>query len=153
MNNSQALSNSLAGQTIILSIKPKYAERIITGVKTVEFRRVWAAQYVQSIAIYASAPIQRIIGFATVSEVVLARPKKLWSYCTQHNAGLSRKELLSYFDGKEFGFAIVLGETKRFGTSIDPRKIVKDFSPPQSFRYMTTSEMSKLMEAAGEKEP
>jgi hypothetical protein len=70
-----------AGRTIVLSIKPKDADLILAGTKTVEFRRAWAAEKVDAIAIYASAPIQRIVGVAQVSNVVSAKPTLLWDYC------------------------------------------------------------------------
>ena len=144
MSNSQVFSGQRAGQTIILSVKPKYAELIQSGAKKVEFRRVWAAQDIQSIAIYVSAPVQHILGIAQVSKVVLAKPSTLWTYCTQHGGGLSHAELLDYFEGKNTGYAVILGDVKIFQNGIEPHKIIKNFSPPQSFRYMTSSEVKRL---------
>lgn len=144
MSNSLKSSPPQGGKTIVLSIKPQYAALILAGSKTVEFRRAWAAESVDTVAIYASAPIQRLVGVVKVTEVVRAKPTKLWSYCTRCGGGLSKAELSAYLDGKETGFAIFLMDAQRFSQSIDPRKIIKNFSPPQSFRYLEKTEILKL---------
>lgn len=131
-------------RAIVLSIKPQYAELILAGSKTVEFRRVWAAESVDTIAIYASAPIQRLVGIAKVADVVRAKPATLWGYCSKRGGGLSKAELSDYLDGKDTGFAILLMDAKRFSQGVDPRKVIKDFSPPQSFRYLADMEIRKL---------
>jgi len=144
MTNSAGFSTPPVGKAIVLSIKPKYAELILAGSKTVEFRRAWAAEQVDTIAIYASSPTQKLVGIVQVSEVVRAKPATLWNYCSKRGGGLSRTELLAYLNGKEFGLAVLLDSVKKFRQGIDPRKVIKDFSPPQSFRYMTVTEMRKL---------
>ena len=132
------------GRAIILSIKPKYAELILAGSKTVEFRRVWAAESVDTIVIYASTPIQKLLGIVKITEVVKAKPATLWSYCSKLGGGLSKAELSAYLDGKDTGFAVLLMDAKRFSQSVDPRKVIKDFLPPQSFRYLVNTEIRKL---------
>lgn len=144
MHNLLKFSTPQGGRTIVLSIKPQYAELILAGSKTVEFRRVWAAESVDTIAIYASAPIQRLVGVVKVSEVVKAKPTTLWGYCSKFGGGLSKAELSAYLDGKDTGFAVLLMDAKRFSQSVDPRKIIKDFLPPQSFRYLANTEIRKL---------
>ena len=144
MSNSPKSLTPPGGRTIVLSIKPQYAELILTGSKTVEFRRVWAAESVDTIAIYASAPIQKLVGVVKVTEVVKAKPTTLWSYCSKLGGGLSKAELSAYLDGKDTGFAVLLMDAKRFSQSVDPRKVIKDFLPPQSFRYLANTEIHKL---------
>lgn len=128
----------------MLSIKPKYADLILAGEKRVEFRRVWAAEKVGLIAIYASAPVQRIIALVNVDEVVYASPTRLWAYCTNKGGGLTRNELKSYFDGKANGYAVMIGNVRRMKKAVDPHSLFTNFSAPQSFRYLTMSEMKSL---------
>lgn len=144
MTSSTKSSKPQVGNSIVLSIKPKYAEFILAGSKTVEFRRAWAAKSVDTIVLYASAPIQKLVGVVQVSELVLAKPTTLWDYCKRHGGGLSKNELYLYFKGKDAGFAILLQDVKRLPQGIDPRKVITNFSPPQSFRYITAAEMQKL---------
>lgn len=49
-------------RTIILAIKPKYANMILNGEKTIEFRRKFPKAPLEKVLIYASAPISKIIG-------------------------------------------------------------------------------------------
>lgn len=137
-----------AGRTIVLSIKPKYAALILAGTKTVEFRRAWAVEKVDTVAIYASAPIQRIVGVVRVLDVVSAKPTLLWGYCKKRGGGLSRSELFAYMYGKTKGFAILLHSVRQFDQGIVPSRVIEDFSPPQSFRYMTAAEVRKLERVA-----
>ena len=132
------------GRTIILSIKPRYVELILAGTKTVEFRRAWAAEKVDSIAIYASAPIQKIVGIAKVSDVVTAKPTLLWEYCKKRGGGLTKSELSAYMEGKLKGFAILIESVSKFDHGVVPSRAIENFSPPQSFRYMTAAEVRKL---------
>lgn len=152
MTNLIKSSKQQDGKTIVLSIKPKYAELILSGSKTVEFRRAWAIAKVDMIAIYASSPVQKLIGVVQVSELVREKPTLLWEYCSKYGGGMSKIELSMYFKGKEAGFAIFLKDAKRFSQSIDPKKIIKNFSPPQSFRYITAAERQKLLKIMSQKE-
>lgn len=144
MTSSVKSSALPVGKAIVLSIKPKYAELILAGKKTVEFRRVWAAEKVDMIAIYASSPIQKLVGIVQVSEVVRTEPATLWGYCSKRGGGLSKTEFKAYFNGKDSGVAVLLRNATRFEHGIDPSKVIKNFSPPQSFRYMTALERRKL---------
>lgn len=153
MTNSRKFSLPLDGRTIVLSIKPNYADLILAGTKTVEFRRAWAAEKVDAIAIYASAPIQKIVGIAQVSDVVATKPSRLWDYCKKRGGGLTRSELFDYMDGKAEGFAVLLHDVKQFYEGIPPSHVIPDFSPPQSFRYMTASEVRKLKKMVTQPRP
>lgn len=144
MTSLEESSTPQVGKTIVLSIKPKYADMILAGTKTVEFRRIWAAQKVCNIAIYASSPIQKLVGLVQVTDIVRAKPTTLWGCCSKRGGGLTKSELMAYFDGKDTGFAVLLKNAERFVQSIDPKKVIKGFSPPQSFRYMTAAEVRKL---------
>ena len=137
-----------AGRAILLSIKPKYSDLILSGEKRVEFRRTWAAEEVGLIAVYASSPIQRIVALVGVDEVVWASPTKLWSHCTSRGGALTRRELNEYFNGKGQGCAVLLGVVRKLKQPIDPHAVFKEFSAPQSFRYLTAPEVKKLEKSA-----
>ncbi len=148
MPNSRKCYVSQGSKAIVLSIKPKYANLILLGKKTVEFRRAWAAHEVSTIAIYASSPVCGLVGVVSVSEIIRAKPKLLWTYCSKQGGALSKGELSGYFEGKETGIAVLLEGVRRFSQTIDPRRIINGFSPPQSFRYLADSELMKLEQAA-----
>lgn len=132
------------GRAVLLSIKPRYSELIVTGTKRVEFRRTWAIEPVRWVALYSSSPAQQIVGIVEVDSVVVASPVTLWQLNATLGGGLTRAELRSYFEGKREGYALLLGQTWIPPSPIEPSKIVPAFRAPQSFRYLTESEMKQL---------
>lgn len=131
-------------RAVLLSVKPRFAEQIVAGLKRVEFRRSWASEPVGLIVIYASAPTQRIIALVEVNGVVHATPSKLWTQSSIYGAGLARAELLSYLDGKDRGYGILLGRVTSPAKPIEPGAVIEEFRAPQSFRYLSVAELKRI---------
>lgn len=131
-------------RAILLSVKPRFAEQIIAGIKRVEFRRAWAAEPVGFAVIYSSSPIQRLVGVVEVEGAVLASPSAVWTQCVARGPGLQRKELMEYFSGKTKAFGVLLGAVIRPAEPIAPKSLFKDFRPPQSYRYLSASELRRI---------
>jgi predicted transcriptional regulator len=144
MPRSQEFSPRLSGRAVLLSIKPKYADLILSGSKRVEFRRTWAKQDVSVIVLYSSFPVQRIVGAVAVDQIVVASPTSLWKTCAERGGGLTRNELRSYFVGKRKGVAVLLGEVWKLAKLVDPSDVIRAFRPPQSFRYLDSSEYIRI---------
>jgi predicted transcriptional regulator len=136
--------NSPNGSAILLSVKPKFADLIVAGSKLVELRRSIPAQRVGTIAIYSSSPVQSIVALVDVKEAIEAPPNKLWTIAKENGGGLTRAELFSYFESKSLGFALMLENVRVFEKPVNPNKIFKPFTAPQSFKYLTTKELQKL---------
>ncbi|QDD62696.1 ASCH domain-containing protein [Herbaspirillum seropedicae] len=132
------------GRIVLLSIKPKYADLIVSGAKRVELRRSWAAQEVSKIVIYSSSPVQKLVGIVDVEEAKAASITALWKICTERGGGLTRQELRDYFVGKQRGTGVLLGKVRTFSKHIDPTEIIEGFVPPQSFRYIDVVDYKKL---------
>lgn len=132
------------GRAVLLSVKPRFADLIVSGTKQVEFRRVWAHEPVPWIAVYSSAPTQQIIGIVEVESVVLGSASTLWTLNGRLGGGLKRTELRSYFAGKPKGYAVMLGRVLRPNVPLEPAEIVPGFRAPQSFRYLTDPEVLRL---------
>jgi predicted transcriptional regulator len=137
-------SDSPSGSAILLSVKPKFADLIIEGSKLVELRRSIPALSVGIIAIYSSSPIQSIVALADVKEIVEASPSKLWAISKENGGGLTKIELMAYFDSKKTGYALMLENVRIFTKPISPKKIFKIFTAPQSFKYLSAKELQKL---------
>lgn len=120
---------------VLLSIKPEYADRIFAGEKLFEFRRVVPKQDVERVVVYASAPVQRIIGEFTVRRVVTTTPERLWRRTREH-AGIAREAFMRYFEGCAEAHALEVAEAKLYARPIDPRERDENFRPPQSFVYL-----------------
>lgn len=144
MNLFQEFSQQPTGSAILLSVKPKFASLIVDGSKLVELRRTVPAQTVGTIAIYSSSPVQAIVALADVKETIEASPTKLWAIAKDKGGGLTRAELMDYFDSKKTGFAIVLENVRVYGKPVQPTRVFKTFSAPQSFRYLMPKELKKL---------
>lgn len=137
-------SDTHNGSAILLSVKPKFANLIVEGSKLVELRRTIPAQNVGTIAIYSSSPVQMIVALANVKQTVEASPTKLWAISKDNGGGLTKAELLAYFDLKKTGFALMLENVRVFKKPVSPTKIFKPFAAPQSFKYLSAKELLKL---------
>lgn len=123
--------------SVLLSIKPKFADAILEGRKTFELRRaVFRNQSVRRIVIYASRPVSRVIGEFLLQEILALEPTLLWQ-ATAKGAGVDRRFFDDYFRGCEIGFALKVHRPRRY---IKPLKLTEHFGltrAPQSFCYLT----------------
>lgn len=121
---------------ILLSIKPDFAEKIFSTEKKYEFRRVLFAQKnVTTVVVYASSPIQKVIGQFEIEEVLEKNIKQLWQE-TEHAAGIVKSYFDEYFMGKDVGYAIKIKFPKLYTKE---KCLMKDYAiqyPPQSFVYI-----------------
>ncbi|MBU0786859.1 MAG: ASCH domain-containing protein [Gammaproteobacteria bacterium] len=134
---------------MLLSVKPRFAEQILAGTKTVEFRRSWAAKPVGLAVIYSSSPVQRLVGIIEIEGAVIATPASVWTKCRTRGPGLERKELMEYFSGKDQAYGVLLGGLTLPEQPIRPKSLFRDFRPPQSFRYLTATELLRIGKQCG----
>ena len=135
----------MESRTALISIHPEYAEKIFAGEKKFEFRRRWTNRSVGTLFIYATAPVQRIVGFAKIARVTQGTPTQLWRLTQQVNGGISKSKLFAYFGSSKTGVAIELSKVTPMLRGIDPRLCLgRGFRPPQSFRYLSEKEISQI---------
>ncbi len=120
---------------VILSIKPKYAQAIISGTKKVEFRKKIFKRPVDKVYIYSSSPSKKLIGFFTFIEVVEDNPAELWNKF-QKVGGIDKADFFEYFKDSEKGYAIVVDTVEKFKKGIDPIDFFENFCAPQSYIYI-----------------
>lgn len=123
---------------VLLSIKPVYAEKIISNQKKYEFRKLIFknSAHVEKAFIYSSSPMKKIIGHFEIGEIISDNPKNLWEKCHEF-AGISKKQFFEYFKNKEKGFAISIENPQKYNPSIDPFIEFDNFKAPQSFYYVS----------------
>jgi len=119
----------------ILSIKPIYANAILKGVKTVEFRKRVFKKNVDKIVIYSSSPTKMIVGYFTFSNIVEDTPENLWK-TFQKVGGISKDDFFEYYKETEKGFGIVIKELVKFEVEKDPIEFIENFTAPQSYVYL-----------------
>ena len=135
----------MESRTALISIHPEHAEKIFAGEKKFEFRRRWTSRSVETLFIYATAPVQRIVGFAKISRVTQGTPTQLWRLTHQVNGGFSKSKLFAYFGSSKTGVAIELSKVTPMPSGIDPRLCLgRGFRPPQSFRYLSEKEILQI---------
>ena len=94
--------------TVLISIKPRYAELIERGEKRVEFRRRFPKGLLTAQAIfYVSVPARRLALVARIACVRRGSPRELWRQFADV-AGADRAEFDRYFAGARDGVALVL---------------------------------------------
>lgn len=125
--------------SVLLSIKPEFADRIFAGEKKFEFRRALPAEELERVVVYVSSPVQRIIGEFLVTQVLSMSPSALWRRTRAH-AGISRAYFEQYFADRDVAQALVVGRVTRYRRPLDPRELVDGFTAPQSFMYLRTLE-------------
>jgi len=137
-------------KVILLSIRPKYAEKIFNGTKRVELRRVMPnLKEGDTIFVYVSSPVKELRGHFEVEKVVKKPIDKLWLQVKQ-DIGITEEEFYEYYTGVEYGFGIYLRAPAsiRSPISLDRlRKLWKNFHPPQNYRYISKLEF-EIMTAA-----
>jgi predicted transcriptional regulator len=123
--------------TLVLSIRPTYVERILSGLKTVELRRRFPKPAARSTAlIYSTSPTQAIVGRAIIEAVSQLSLRTLWRRFAPA-AAVTREEFDNYFAGVEFGCALHLTDVYAFEAPIHLTDLTRrfEFSPPQSYCY------------------
>lgn len=123
---------------VLLSIKPKYVEQILNGNKKYEFRKAIFKNFneVDTIYIYSSAPVKKIVASFKVDAVFESHPKNLWRKYNKHS-GIDKECFFAYFENRSTGFAIKIGKLQHFKEHIEPKNVITNFVPPQSFCYVS----------------
>lgn len=123
---------------VILSLHPIHANAILEGRKTAEFRRSKIPADAKRVVIYATAPVQAVLGCATVAGFKQASPATIWRrYREQGN--VTKAYFDAYFSGAAQARCYLLESPKRFRQPI----ALETFgisTPPQSFAYARTLE-------------
>ena len=123
---------------VILSIKPEFVERIFSGEKKYEYRKVLFKQKVDTVYIYASSPISKIVGEFKIEEVIYDTPETIWKLTKTHS-GVSKAFFQLYYKGKPKGVALKIKDCKEYAESVNPNSLIPNFSVPQSFIYAKNS--------------
>lgn len=119
---------------VLLSIKPEFANLIFSGVKKYEYRKLIFKKEIDTVVVYASYPVQKVIGEFSIDDIVFDDVNNLWNKTKQHS-GISFDYFNKYFENKSQGYAIKVLDTKLYSK---PRNLDTIYSstPPQSFAYI-----------------
>jgi len=121
---------------ILISLTPRHAQSIFSGLKKVELRR--KTMHIASGTkawIYVTLPVGALVGNVEINAIHSLSPPVLWQRFGLVS-GLSESEFFGYFDGVLNGTALELGKTTELSNSLslkELRLISEKFQPPQFF--------------------
>jgi len=123
---------------VLLSIKPEFAEKILGHEKRYEFRKTSFRDpsIIETIYMYASSPVQEIVGSFSLSSVSEGTPAELWREFGSDSGIDQRSRFMDYFANTDTGYAFEVTDVQRFTEPVDPKQHIKDFRPPVSFQYL-----------------
>lgn len=126
-------------RALLLSIKPRYVERILAGTKTVELRRVRPrVERGEPVLIYSSSPRMALVATATVGDVTTAAPSTIWRRLREQ-VGTTRGEFDAYFAGAARATAMGLEGVTPLAEEVELAELRRrwlGFRPPQSYCFL-----------------
>jgi predicted transcriptional regulator len=136
-----------AKRYVLFSIRPFYAEKIISGNKTVELRRKFPefGAAGSTALIYSTSPVSAITGIARIKSVFKLPLSKLWA-AHGEAAYIAKNDFNGYFAGQSYGFAIILDSARQLKQQITASDLETEFGivPPQSYRYIAEERIALL---------
>lgn len=129
--------------SVLLSIRPEFVEKIFSGTKRFEFRRViFKSRNVSRVVVYASSPVQRVVGEFEVDGILALSRRQLWKR-TKEFAGIGKGYFDEYFGDKETAYAIRIKSAKRYSNPVTLEELAPSTRPPQSFIYLSSEQKSE----------
>lgn len=120
--------------SILLSIKPIYAERIFDGLKKYEYRTRLCKESIDKIVIYETSPICKIVGEVEVLGKIVKPVNDLWEE-TKEYSGITKEGWYAYFTDSKQASAYILGKSRKY----DNKYTLADYNivkAPQNFVYL-----------------
>lgn len=135
-----------------MSIRPRFADLICKGSKTVELRRRSPRLSPgDTVLLYVSSPVKALAASFVVEAMSEGDPETIWGE-VEHQVGLNKPEFDAYFDGAETAVAIGVRDPVVFNNPVGLetlREMWKAFTAPQSYRYLDSDMVSAVSSLQG----
>lgn len=126
----------------LMSIKPKYFDRIEVRQKLVEYRKV-SPKNQQFIFLYVSSPIKKICGIIEIEKVLTDAVDIIWE-TTNKISDTSKAEFYSYVGLNKRISALYIKSFKSINP-IAPKDIIENFFAPQNYIYIKNEKFSTMV--------
>ena len=123
---------------VIFSLKPAWAEKILSGEKKVEFRRSVCTESVDRILLYETSPVRKITGEVCVDVIISGAPEEVWEKLGD-KAAMTKREYDRYYLKKDRAVAYCLSHPVRYERERDLEEYGIS-SAPRSFVYVECGE-------------
>lgn len=120
---------------VLLSIKPEFVEKILLGEKKFEYRKRIFKQHVDTVVVYATMPVGKVVGEFKIDDILTEDLSTLWLQ-TKKYSGITKEFFDSYFTDKEYGYAIKFSNFKEYNNPLDLNELSAGLKAPQSFTYL-----------------
>lgn len=121
---------------VLLSIKPEFANKILTGEKRFEFRKsLFKRDGIKTVIIYATMPVGKVIGEFDIDLVISNTPQEVWSM-TSEFSGITKSFFDSYFTDRDMAYAIKVKKVRKYEIPQDLDDVRHGLKAPQSYVYI-----------------
>ena len=104
---------------LLMSINPEHVENILAGKKKYEFRKKKCKEQIDSIVIYSTAPVMKVVAEVEVKDIIEDTPQIVWKR-TSNAAGVDKKffdklrNKYNYDDSKKEARKIIINAYKQW---------------------------------------
>ncbi len=119
---------------ILMPIKPKYVDEILSGRKKYEYRTIKPKRNVDKMIIYSTYPVMKIVAEVDIIDILEDTSEKVWEK-TKEYSSTTKEAFDNYYKNKKVVIAYKLGNINVY----EIPKELKDFGInyyPQSFVYI-----------------
>ena len=117
-----------------MSIKPEYVDKIFSGEKKYEYRKRMCKEQIDTIIVYSSSPIQKVVGELKIKQVLYDKKSIIWTK-TNRYGGITKTKYDKYYENCDYAVAYEIEKAILY----DKQKDLKDFNvrtAPQSYIYI-----------------
>lgn len=138
------MGKNAPGRVALMSIRPEFANAILSGEKVVEFRKRPVADDVSHVLIYATMPVGSLLGWFTVRGQTTMSAKGLWS-TFRAVGGISKSRFFEYYDQRERGTGILVETAGRYPEPVPLSELGTTLRPPNSGNPRKTRKRTSAM--------
>ncbi len=120
--------------TILMSIKPKYVDKIFSGEKKYEYRKRTCRERIDRIIVYSSFPIQKVVGELKIKQVLKDKKDVIWNKTSKYG-GITKNKYEKYYENCDNAVAYEIEKASLYNT---PKNLI-DYNiktAPQSYVYI-----------------
>lgn len=137
-------------RVLLLSVRPRFARALLDGTKTVEVRRRFPdVPSGTKVVLYSSSPERAVLGTMRVRALGRMAAEDIWRNY-RDEIFIEWDELSDYLNGADRSSILELESpvTWPHPVPLNSMRRMIGLEPPQSFRYLTERQLSKVEAAA-----
>ncbi|MDG6894553.1 ASCH domain-containing protein [Volucribacter amazonae] len=121
---------------ILLSIKPEYVAKIISGEKKFEFRKSLPKRKdITTVVVYSTMPVGKVVGEFKVKDTHSYTPESLWER-TKEFSGITKNFFDEYFSTRVLAHAFEIDSFRLYDKPLVISDVLPSGVPPQSYCYL-----------------